>query len=127
LRRSVSAFVGDPLQLVEHDAGDHERPLEESRLDDVGDPAVDDGARVDHHVRLARVRRALGRRAPEDADRLGRQNEIVALGNRQAGHPEAQEDRHPERQPRPERRGHRASGSPSRSPSRDRAVGRPPL
>ncbi len=45
--------VGDVLELVEHEARDHEGPVDEPGLDDLGDPAVDDRARIDHDPWLA--------------------------------------------------------------------------
>ena len=95
--------VGDPLELVEHDAGDDERPLQEARLRDVGDPSVDDRARVDRHLWLVGARRLLGRRPAKQPDRLRGNDEVVPLGDRQPGHPEAEEDGHAEREPRAER------------------------
>ena len=70
-------------------------------LDDLGDPAVDDRARVDDDVRLALEGRPLpvGRGPPEEADRLGRGHEVGPLGDGQADHAEAEEQRYAERQP----------------------------
>ena len=58
--------VGDVLELVEDEARDDERAVDEARFDDLGDPAVDDRARVDDDVRIAgrrpSARRWSGRR-----------------------------------------------------------------
>ena len=89
-------------------------------LDDLGDPAVDDRARVDDDVRVARPaaggrRSASGRRTRPIASAAMQQ--VLALGDGQAEHPEPEEERDPERQP-----GARAarskfdSGNPSRRP-----------
>ena len=40
--------VGDELQLLEHELRHDQRAVEESGLDDVGDAAVDDHARVEN-------------------------------------------------------------------------------
>ena len=97
--------VGDPLELLEHDPRHDERSLQEARLGDVGDPAVDDRARVHDHARLATPGGGrLLAAAPEDPDRLGGRDQVVALGDRQPGHPEAQGDRDRDRQPRAEGR-----------------------
>ena len=45
--------VGDVLELIEHEARDDERAVDEARFDDLGDPAVDDRAGIDHDVRIA--------------------------------------------------------------------------
>ena len=45
--------VGDVLELLEHELRDDERAVDEPGLDDLGDPAVDDRARVDDDVRVA--------------------------------------------------------------------------
>ena len=55
--------VGDVLELVEHEPRDHERPVDEPGLDDLGDPAVDDRAGVDDDVRIADRRRRRSRRS----------------------------------------------------------------
>ena len=63
-------------------------------LDDLGDPAVDDRAGVDDDVRLAGGRaRRLGARPADEADGLGGDQQVLALGDRQADHPEPEEDR----------------------------------
>ena len=92
-------------------------------LDDLGDPAVDDRARVDDDVRVARRAAAVPVRArpPEEPDRLGGDDQVVPLGDGQAEHAEPEEERHAERQPRPERlAGMAESGRP-----RSRPISRP--
>ena len=46
--------VGDELQFLQHELRDHQRAVEEARLADVGDAAVDDHARVEDPVALLR-------------------------------------------------------------------------
>ena len=69
--------VGDVLELVEHEPRDDERPEDEPGLDDLGDPAVDDGARVDDDARFAGGARcapsAGGRRMSPTASRRDQQ------------------------------------------------------
>ena len=98
--------VGDVLELLEDEARDDERPVDEARFDDLGDPPVDDRARVDHDVGIAPAGRCrgFGILPPDDADRLGRQQQVGALGDRQPEHPEAEQERDAERQPGAERR-----------------------
>ena len=90
--------VGDVLELVEDEPRDDERAVDEARFDDLGDPAVDDRAGVDDDVRIAdaaaRCRRVGSGRADEP-DRLGGEEQVVALGDRQAEHPEPEEQRDP--------------------------------
>ena len=60
--------VGDVLELVEDEARDHERAVDEPRGDDVRDPPVDHRRRVDDDARLPAARGAWprsGRRADE--------------------------------------------------------------
>ena len=99
--------VGDVLQLLEDEARDDERAVDEARLDDLGDPAVDDRARVNDDARVARspVVGSLGALPMEEPDGLGGDEEIAALGDGEAEHPEAEEERDAERQPRAERIG----------------------
>ena len=111
--------VGDVLQLVEHEPRDDQRAVDEAGLDDLGDPAVDDRARVDDDARVARLAPggspADGRRTRPD--RLGGDQQVAPLGHGQADHAEAEEDRDAERQPGPERRRQaRTAGSPSSRP-----------
>src|SRR5207342_194677 len=60
--------VRDVLELVEDELRDNERAVDEARIDDLGDPAVDDRARVDDDVRIARgpATVALRYRTPDD-------------------------------------------------------------
>ena len=64
-------------------------------LDDLGDAAVDDRARVDDDVRVADAasppRRPVGR--PDEPDRLRGDEQVLALGHGQPEHPEAEEQR----------------------------------
>ena len=55
-------------------------------LDDLGDPAVDDRARVDDDVRVARraAAAALGAGSPDEPDRLGGDEQVLPLGDGQA-------------------------------------------
>ena len=55
-------------------------------------------------------------RAPDEPDRLGGDQQVAALGDGQAEHPEAEEERDPERQPRARaaRRGWTAASPSSR-------------
>ena len=46
--------IGDELQLLEHELRDHERSVHETGFTDVRDAAVDDDARVEDLVSLAR-------------------------------------------------------------------------
>ena len=66
--------VGDELQLLQHELRDDERPVHESGLADVRDPAVDDDAGVEHLVSPARARRA------EDADEVFRLEPLTLAG-----------------------------------------------
>ena len=96
--------VGDPLQLVEDEVRDHQPVIQEARVDDVGDPAVDDGARVDHDLRLAAPRGlSSGVALADEAGGLGGGHEVLALGDGQAEHPQAEADRDADRQVAPVR------------------------
>ena len=78
--------VGDVLQLVEHEPRDDERAVDEAGLDDLGDPAVDDRARVDDDARFAA--RALGRlagRRPTDEARPPRRRSAGRAAWRRSG------------------------------------------
>ena len=111
--------VGDVLELVEHEPRDDQRAVDEAGLDDLGDPAVDDGARVhdDLRIALAGAARRSAVRRPEEPDRLGGDEQVLALGDGQAEHPEAEEDRDAQRQQRtPAGRAEPDSGKPSRRP-----------
>ena len=93
----------EALDLVEDEPGHLEDPVEEPGVGDVGDPAVDDRARVDEdpgHVAALPARRDMA----DDAQRLGGADEVVALRDGQADHREAEEDRDPERRDRADRR-----------------------
>ena len=57
-------------------------------------------------------------RRPEDADGLCRDQEVLALGDHQTEHPEAQEDRDAERQQLPQGAARPDSGMPSSRPIR---------
>ena len=98
--------------------GIDQRAEDEPRLDDLGDPPVDDGAGVDDDVRLAGdAAGAFGRRAPDEPDGLGRDQQVPALGDGQAEHPETQEQRHARAAATfPTARRSRASGRPSSRP-----------
>ena len=48
--------VGDVLELIEDEPRDHERAVDEPGLDDLGDPSIDDRARVDDDARVAGLR-----------------------------------------------------------------------
>jgi hypothetical protein len=77
--------VGDALQLLEHEHGNHELAVDEAGRDQVADTAVDDGRGVDEHgqrLRLARrplalqaqprpaaLARLIGSQAAETQDR----------------------------------------------------------
>ena len=58
--------------------------------------------RVDEDVRVAAAAGRFGIGPTDEADRLGREEEVRAFGDRQADHPETEEHRHADRQPRPE-------------------------
>ena len=51
--------VGDPLQLVQDEMRDQQAVVQEAGVDDVGDPAVDDGAGV-HDDLASRCRATTG-------------------------------------------------------------------
>ncbi len=105
--------VGDPLELLEHDTRHHERALQEAGFGDVSDPAVDDRAGVDDDRRRTPARPVGLLATPlEHTHGLGRNDQVVALGDRQTGHAEAQRDRDAERQPGPERRRERRQRKP---------------
>ncbi len=111
--------VGDVLELFEDELRHDERPVDEPGLDDLGDPAVDDRARVDDDVGVAGCGRGLRRRPrpADEADRLGGEQQVLALGDGQPEHPETEEQRHAERQPRPQRPVERpTAGRPSSRP-----------
>jgi hypothetical protein len=106
--------VRDVLKLVEDELRDDERPIHEPGFDDLRNPSVDDRARVDDDVRIARGSRPIrvGNRPTDDPDRLGRKEQVVAFRDREAEHPEAEEERDAERQPCPERRRERCERQP---------------
>ena len=120
--------VGDVLQLVEHEARDDQGPVDEPGLDDLGDPAVDDRARIDHDPGVARGRpRARRRRRtagtrPTASAATSRSRRLATV---RPTMPEAQEDRDAERQPasrtvpRAPTAGSRAAG-PSAGPAAGR-------
>ena len=93
--------VGDVLELVEDEPRHHERAVDEPRFDDLGDPAVDDRATC--RRRCVAPRCARGRRGrvdvADDADRLRRSDQVLALGHGETQHPEAQQQRDAQRQP----------------------------
>ena len=91
--------VGDPLQLVEDEMRDDKLVIEETRIDDVGDSAVDDGARIDYDLRLATLAPTRGRAlATEQPRRLSGGYEILAFGHRESDHAEPKADRNADRQ-----------------------------
>ena len=94
------------LKLLEDELRDDESPVDEPGFDDVLDPSVDDRARVDDDVRIARRRdRFPVVPGPSDEpDGLGGDDQILALRDGQAEHAEPKEERHADWQPRPERR-----------------------
>ena len=87
-------------------------------FDDLGDPAVDDRAGVHDDARVALDRSPLALAVSADqAHRLGGDQQVASFGDRQADHPETQEDRHAQRQPACPNGGARPdSGKPSSSP-----------
>ena len=82
--------VSDVLEFIEDEASDHECPVDEPGLDDLGDPPVDDRAGVDHDAWFAtdRSQRVPVPRGAQQPDGLGRDQEVLPLGNGQAQHPE---------------------------------------
>ena len=92
--------IGDALELIEDEARDDELAIDEPGGHDVGQAAVDDRARVHED--------ALPRPAPfapgpgQDAERLGRSEEILALGHGRPEHAQPEDDRHADGQEAPE-------------------------
>ena len=94
--------IGDVLELLQHEPGHDQRPVDEARLDDLRDPAVDEDAGVDDDPGLALGARLLLAGPPDEAGALRRGDEVEPLRHGQAHHPEAEEQRDPEGQPGPE-------------------------
>ena len=91
------------LDLVEHEARDHERAEQEARLHDLGDPAVDDGAAVDDDVRVTALAGRLRVRPADQSECLRGNEQVLSLGDRQADHSQAEKEGDPDRHPRSER------------------------
>jgi hypothetical protein len=85
--------VGYPLELVEHEVRDEQPVVEKARVDYVCDSAVDDGARVHDHFRLAAGRLVLSVDSPQDPRGFRSRDQVLAFGDRQAEHPQAEADR----------------------------------
>ncbi len=81
--------------------GTTKRPVDEAGFDDLGDPAIDDGAGIDHDVRVALswTGRAGGATAAHQTHGLGRGDQVTPLGHRQSQHAEPEEDRDPQGSP----------------------------
>ena len=91
--------IGYPLQLVENEVRDDQTSVQESGVDNIGDSAVDDGARIDDHLSLADTGAGLLRIAvAHEARSLSGRHEVFALGHGEAHHSKPQTDRHAERQ-----------------------------
>src|SRR5262249_13025428 len=82
--------VGDELQLAQHELRDHDDAIEEARLRDIGDAAVDDDRRIEN---LERLFRSL--LAAEDPAERGEIQHVALLGaddESDVGHQEQQQD-----------------------------------
>src|SRR2546421_1012704 len=82
--------VGNVAQLVEHEARDHHFAHDEAGGADVGDAAIDDGARVDQDLRAIAV---LGVLVNAGGVGTGREPGTQVVPPHQ-GHPHADEDHH---------------------------------
>ena len=128
LRRSVSELSAMCWSSSRHEPRDDKRAVDEARFDDLGDPAVDDRARVDDDVRLADDRPAAvvarpgaGRSRPASAAISG----VLALARRSGRHAEAEDrPRRPAAGTVPNGSGSPLSGRPSSRPIR-RPIRRP--
>ena len=118
--------VRDVLQLLEHEARHDQRAVDEPGLHDLGDPAVDEHARVDDDVRVALGLLVLGAGPADQARALGRRDQVARLATVSPIIPRPRNSEIAERQPRAERAPIWASGRLSSRPIRRPTTARAP-
>ena len=108
--------VRDLLDLIEHEPGHDQCPVQEPGLDDLGDPSIDDRAAVDEDVRGPGSPAGFRIGSPNEPDGLGGHQQVLSLRHGQADHAEPEEERDPDRQVQTEGLGERREGRPEQQP-----------